>query len=148
MKLDRTTVHTFEFCKWEDPTAKPVFCVVCKRPYPYAVKRHCSKKPITIQVPRLLQEPQLHADGGPGTELKKLLKKIGIVPVGNCKCNKRAAIMDIEGPEWCKKHIEDVVDWMEDEAISRNLPFIRIGARAIVNLAIRRAIKWRKKYPL
>ena len=78
---------------------------------------------------------------GPGTELKKLLRKLRIKVKVGCKCTKRAKLMDQKGPEWCKKNIELIVDWLEEEAEKRELPFHRILGKAVVKRAIRNAEK-------
>lgn len=93
---------------------------------------------------------QLHAwppAKGVGTELKKLLKLIGIEATENCSCNHRANLMDINGPEWCKENIETILDWLQEEADKRaadgslKIPFVRLGARMMVKRAIRNAEK-------
>lgn len=78
-------------------------------------------------------------DGGAGTELKGLLKKIGIVASPNCSCNKRANMMDAKGIDWCKENIEEIVDWLAEEAQKRKLPFLRFAGKKLVQLAISRA---------
>lgn len=78
---------------------------------------------------------------GPGTELKKLLGKIGIKSSPTCSCNKRAKTMDENGIEWCEQNVETICDWLQEEATKRKLPFIRMAGKAIVHLAIRRAKK-------
>jgi hypothetical protein len=75
---------------------------------------------------------------GPGTELKHLLRKIGIV-AKSCKCNSHTKKMDEKGPEWCLKNIDLIVDWLEEEAEDRGLPFTRVGAKILVKWAIRNA---------
>ena len=81
---------------------------------------------------------------GPGTELKALLKYIGIVATPNCSCNARAAEMDrreAETPGWCAENIETILDWLKEQADSRGLPFIRMGAKVLVRRAISNARK-------
>lgn len=85
-----------------------------------------------------------HNSFGPGTELKKLLSKMGIESTSGCKCSDRAKHMDYmeqKDPGWTERNIEQVVDWMEQEATNRNLPFLRTPAKMLVKLAIRRAKK-------
>lgn len=84
--------------------------------------------------------------GGPGTELKKILGIIGIKPTKSCQCEARALKMDREGPEWCRQNMNTILGWLEEEAKKRGLPFVRTVAKAMVNLAIRRAEK--KNEPL
>jgi len=78
---------------------------------------------------------------GPGTELKKLLKRFGITPTVNCKCNDRAAQMDRNGADWCKANLETIVGWLAEEAKSRHLPFSPFVGRRIIRRAIRNAKK-------
>lgn len=82
-------------------------------------------------------------DGGPGTELRKLLKTLGIQPRGkDCQCNAHALEMDRRGPQWCEAHLETIVDWLAEEAKKRPLLgvlFSRTAARQMVRLAIQRA---------
>lgn len=86
------------------------------------------------------QEPSTD-NGGAGTELKRLLKKIGIEAVGQCQCNARAAEMDRRGPDWCEENINLIVGWLREEAERRRMPFIDAGARIVVRMAIRKARK-------
>lgn len=79
---------------------------------------------------------------GPGTELKKLLKRVGIVPTPNCKCNARAAEMDWrerETPGWCAANCDLIVGWLREEASSRGLPFVDSIGRMLVRRAIKAA---------
>src|SRR5699024_4347952 len=55
----------------------------------------------------------IQAGGGPGTELKKLLSRIGIRALGNCQCNARAAEMDRGGADWCRENLETIVGWLK-----------------------------------
>lgn len=50
---------------------------------------------------------------GPGTELKKLLKEMGIEASSRCACNARALQMDQWGVEGCEENFEQVVDWLQ-----------------------------------
>jgi hypothetical protein len=75
-----------------------------------------------------------------GTELKKLLQRIGITASpGGCSCNHRAAYMDNMGCPWVKDNLDLVVGWLEEEANKRGLPFVRMAGRGLVTLAIRLA---------
>ena len=103
-------------------------CEFCKRSVPSCnVKRNCSKVII----------------GGPGTELKKLLSKMGIKTKDGsegCKCSDRAKHMDYMEqmePGWCEKNIEEILGWLQEEAQKRKLPFIKTIARMIVKRAIK-----------
>lgn len=87
------------------------------------------------------------ATDGPGTELKRLLKKIGITATPNCSCNARALAMDENEkriPGWCQKNIDQIVGWLREEASKRGLPFIDAAGRAIVRMAIKSHEKKKK----
>ncbi len=106
---------------------------------PCVVKKHEDGK-VTVDVnhenfPRYKEVP------GVGTEVKKLLAKIGIVASPTCKCNQRAEVMNFEGIEWCEQNIDLIISWLREEAKNRNLPFVDIAGRALVKMAIKRAKK-------
>lgn len=88
----------------------------------------------TTQAPQ-----QLDIGEGVGTELKKLLKMVGITSTPNCSCNARAKLMNQNGLQWCKDNIDTIVGWLKEEAEKRNLPFFTYGAKKLVKLAIYRA---------
>lgn len=60
--------------------------------------------------------------GGAGTELKRLLKKMGIRPELGCGCADRAALMDRQGVGWCQANLERIVGWLRQEAGRRAFP--------------------------
>jgi hypothetical protein len=76
---------------------------------------------------------------GPGTELKKLLAKIGITPKAGCKCLARAVEMDIRGCDWCADNVPTIVGWLREEATNRRLPFIDAAGTVLVRRAISNA---------
>lgn len=78
---------------------------------------------------------------GAGTELKALLSIIGINSVPNCSCNARAKSMNLNGIDWCKNNKEEILSWMKEEADKRGLPFLKFGAKRILNYAISKAEK-------
>ena len=78
---------------------------------------------------------------GVGTELKKLLSRIGITSTAGCSCNARASLMNENGIEWCEANIDQIVSWLREEATNRGLPFFDIAGKMIVKLAIKRAKK-------
>lgn len=94
--------------------------------------------------PRSIKERPLPPPPGPGTELKALLKKVGITASPGCSCNKRAQVMDAnesKEPGWCEANLETICDWLQEEATKRKLPFIRMAAKILVRQAIRNARK-------
>ena len=76
---------------------------------------------------------------GPGTELKKLLAKVGIKPKAGCKCLARAVEMDIRGCDWCETNVPTIVGWLREEATSRRLPFVDAAGTVLVRRAISNA---------
>ena len=80
--------------------------------------------------------------GGPGTELKALLKTwLRIEATGTCSCNTKAKEMDARGCDWCEANIDTVVGWLRDEAARRGLPFIDVAGELLVKRAIKNARK-------
>lgn len=82
---------------------------------------------------------QAEANQGPGSELKKLLAKVGIQATPNCSCNKRAAVMDARGCDWCEQNLDEIVGWLREEAEKRKLPFLDMAGRVLVRRAIANA---------
>lgn len=78
---------------------------------------------------------------GPGTELKKLLARVGITSTPDCSCNARAAEMDRNGIEWCAANESLIVGWLREQANARGLPFIDAAGRLLVRRAISNARK-------
>jgi hypothetical protein len=76
---------------------------------------------------------------GPGTELKKLLARVGIVATPDCSCVSKAAEMDRQGVEWCEANLDTIVGWLREQAHSRGLPFVDLAGRMLVRRAIRNA---------
>ena len=78
---------------------------------------------------------------GPGTELSKLLKRLGIEPTPTCNCRAKAAEMDAWGPDECEKpeRIEEVLGVMREEAKARGLPFLDAAGRMLIRQAISNA---------
>lgn len=87
--------------------------------------------------------PEVGADiGGPGTELKALLKFVGITATPNCSCNARARAMDeneLREPGWCEANMDTILGWLKEQADIRGLPFLRAGAKVLVKRAIANA---------
>lgn len=81
------------------------------------------------------QKPE-NDSGGPGTELKKLLRYIGIEASPSCSCNAHARQMDQRGPNWCETNVQIIVGWLKEEAKRRGLPFAEWPAKRLINLAI------------
>jgi hypothetical protein len=99
-------------------------------------------KPGFVPPVPVLQPPA--PTSGPGTELKKLLSRIGITATPNCKCNARVKHMDTmesQEPGWCERNIDTVVGYLREAAADRGLPFLDLPARLLVRRAISNARK-------
>lgn len=86
-------------------------------------------------------DPKPVVEEGPGTELKALLKRIGITAKPGCKCNARAYEMNAMGCDWCEANIELISSWLQEEAAARKLPYVEAAGMALIHLAISRARK-------
>lgn len=90
-------------------------------------------------IPQVLNQrtmPQGGAASGPGTELKKLLARIGITASPTCPCNERARQMDSWGPEECLKRLNEISGWLAEEASKRKLPYIPAMGKALIRRAV------------
>ena len=78
---------------------------------------------------------------GPGTELKALLKKVGITASPTCSCNARARKMDEMGIGWCESEegMKTILGWLREESEKRGLPFVEFGAKVLVKRALHNA---------
>jgi hypothetical protein len=90
-----------------------------------------------------MPEPAPIPTSGPGTELSKLLKRIGIEPTPTCACREMQQTMDQWGCDEASKpeRIDEVVKVMREEAAARGLPFIDMVGRLLVRRAIQNARK-------
>lgn len=61
---------------------------------------------------RLPDEPCI--DRGPGTELTKMLRGLGVNPAAGCDCKAKARKMDEWGIEGCKANRDLIVGWMRE----------------------------------
>ena len=119
-------------------------CIIKREGDTLWIDEHHDKYPHEKEKPPLAPKRSRVA-GGPGTELHKLLKKLGLSPVEGCKCKGRARKMDEWGPDICEDRINEIVGWMEEEARKRDKWFIRWPAKTIVLLAIQKARKAQKR---
>jgi hypothetical protein len=111
-------------------------CVVCGAPKINDYQLCGSWRPaIAPEEPEAVPAPT----SGPGTELKKILARVGIVATDSCPCNARAAEMDANGCDWVEANISTVVGWLREQAHARGLPFLDAAGRALVRVAVRNA---------
>ena len=128
------------FCKCDQLTGR---CVVCEVPDAFCGSlRNCTGVPslaASLGVSDAQPDPPAH---GPGTELKKLLARVGIVATDSCPCNARAAEMDRQEqqtPGWCEANLDTIVGWLREQAEARGLPFLDAAGRLLVRRAIANA---------
>jgi len=84
---------------------------------------------------------------GPGTHLHNIiLKWIGEAPTQKCGCTSRIRKMNAWGPAGCRKHIDEIVTWLVDEANKRDwwryivaVPGSKYFMKRLVLLAIKKA---------
>jgi hypothetical protein len=88
-------------------------------------------------------QPYQWDPAGAGTQLKKLLAKVGITSTENCSCNARAKLMNERGLEWCEQNIPEIIGWLKEEAAKRKLPFLSLAGKIIIQRAIKIAKKVR-----
>lgn len=96
-----------------------------------------------LQPPR----PEKKTRGGAGTELTKLLHRLGFIYHRECRCKERARKMDNNGIEWCEQNVEVIIGWLEEEAQKRKVPFSHTVAWGLVVYAIRKAKKAKPNVP-
>ena len=115
-------------------------CVRCGKTVSHVgVKAECTA--LSFSVGNLITSPRLA--NRPGTELSKLLKRLGISPTPTCQCRAKQQQMDQWGPDECSKpeRIDEVVAVMRAEAEARGLPFLDAAGRFLIKRAIKNARK-------
>lgn len=119
-----------------DPTT--LTCTACGASAPTAdVRRNCTPG-LGDRAAGFREHP---ADRGVGTELHKMLSRMGISETSGCKCKSRVALLNQWGPQRCAENIETIVEWLKQEAGKRGLPFMAMPARILVRRAISNAKK-------
>jgi len=85
---------------------------------------------------------------GPGTVLKAVLRKLGFKAVEGCRCNDRAHKMNHWGPSGCRKHNDEIVGWLVEEAKKRRKPFVTPALYMLVEFCCRRSEQCSKRLDL
>lgn len=71
---------------------------------------------------------------GPGTELKAILRDVGITNQPGCDCNQKAEVMDRWGVSGCKDNYAQIVKWMREGAERWGWKGVFIaGAKSVLN---------------
>jgi hypothetical protein len=115
------------------------FCPACdphaRRPIPLGARRRCLGA-ARHDLPTI----PLADSEGPGTILARLLKRFGIAETATCRCREMARKMDLNGPRWCRAHLDEIVEHLLREASRRKwmryVPLRRIAAKYLVLFAI------------
>ncbi len=84
---------------------------------------------------------------GPGDYLHDaILRWVGESPTADCQCRSRIAQMNTWGPASCREHLDEIVEWLEEEAKNRGwwkyavpIPGSRFFIRRTVLAAIKKA---------
>jgi hypothetical protein len=100
------------------------------------IRSHCR---LAARQTPIVVRPLRPSPSGAGTELKRLLQRIGIRATAGCRCHAHVRQMDEQGTAWCRENLPTIVGWLQEEAAGRRLPFAHAAAAALVRLAIRRA---------
>lgn len=77
---------------------------------------------------------------GPGTAIKEMFSLMLIDAKPDCLCHQRAQYLDILGYRWAMQNIDTVIDWFEDEAKNRGMPFEREVAKRLAIVAMKRGV--------
>jgi len=85
---------------------------------------------------------------GPGTQLSKMIKSLGIHMSDSCSCRRHAINMNEKGNDWCEQNIDTVVGWLDQEAKNRGLPFVKMVGKVMVNRAIKKSRKLLANQPV
>lgn len=103
-----------------------------------AIRNHCDGEFHAVAVFNIAsRRAPIRAPSGPGTELKKIIYKLGFKPKAGCKCGQHIMEMNTNGPDWCEQNIDTITGWLREEAVRAGYPFIESGARLIIRRAIR-----------
>lgn len=94
--------------------------------------------------PRTMEEDP----NGPGTQLSKMIKSLGIHMSDSCSCRRHALEMNEKGNDWCEQNIDTVVGWLEQEAKNRGLPFVKMVGKVMVGRAIKKSRKLLANQPV
>lgn len=94
--------------------------------------------------PRTMEEDP----NGPGTQLSKMIKSLGIHMSDSCSCRRHALTMNEKGNDWCEQNVDTIVGWLRDEASRRGLPFIDMIGKVMVNRAIKKSKKLLANQPV
>lgn len=84
---------------------------------------------------------------GPGTELKEILKSIGIEASQNCSCNRRAAEMNVLGVAGCRAKKDEIVGWLREGAPKWSWTAKLSAAAMSVKTGLAMKVNWLDPFP-
>lgn len=90
-------------------------------------------KKLRSMFPKTLEEDP----DGPGTILSNMISSIGIKSSPTCSCRRHAIEMNTNGNDWCEANIDTILGWLKEESAKRNLPFVEVVAKLLVQRAIK-----------
>lgn len=96
----------------------------------------------------LFPETMEENPNGPGTQLSKMIKSLGIHMSDSCSCRRHAINMNQKGNDWCEQNIDTVVGWLRQEAKRRGLPFVDMVGKVMVKRAIKKSRKLLNNEPV
>jgi hypothetical protein len=85
---------------------------------------------------------------GPGTQLARMIKTLGIHMSDSCSCRRHAINMNEKGNDWCAANIDTVVGWLREESQRRGLPFVDMVGKVMVNRAVKKSRKLLANQPV
>jgi hypothetical protein len=94
--------------------------------------------------PRTMEEDP----NGPGTQLSRMIKSLGIHMSDSCSCRRHALTMNEKGADWCEQNVDTIVGWLREEAKRRGLPFVDMIGKVMVNRAIKKSKKLLANQPV
>lgn len=107
---------------------------------------HGTYDEIVLEDGRRLQIPK--AKGfGPGTELKLILKNIGVEERPGCDCNGKMNQMDNWGVKGCREHFDEIVKWMREGMAKWGWYDKMKAAAAAVKTGLALQINWFDPWP-
>lgn len=104
-------------------------CIGCNR---YPTNFNEITKQLALEANPNLASPEK----GVGTRLANTLGWFVKKP-RNCDCADREQIMNMWGPEGCRKNLNQILNWLRESAWENNYPFSIFGARALLKSIIR-----------
>ncbi len=133
-------------CVFEPAADRKWECQRCRARFGYRPRRQCDADPEKPRPkPQQQTEPAIPATRGPGDYLHDaILRWVGEAPTEDCQCRSRIAQMNAWGPQGCREHLDEIVEWLSSEAQRRGwgtakLPGVRWAVKRLVLSAIHKA---------